>query len=52
MAKLLGSFLGQVKGQVTRGHLISNVADFNIFLQSGTYLRNQKSYSTAEKCIQ
>ena len=29
-------FLGQVKGQVTRGHQRSNFAVFNIFLQSGT----------------
>ena len=29
-------FLGQVKGQVTRGHQRSNFVDFNIFLQIGT----------------
>ena len=31
-----GHFLGQVKGQVTRGHQRSNFVDFNIFLQIGT----------------
>ena len=31
-----GHFLGQVIGQVTRGHQRSNFVDFNIFLQIGT----------------
>ena len=31
-----GHFLGQVKGQVTRGHQRSNFVNFNIFLQIGT----------------
>ena len=30
-----GHFLGQVKGQVTRGHQRSNFAYFNIFRQTG-----------------
>ena len=30
-----GHFLGQVKGQVTRGHQRSNLAYFNIFRQTG-----------------
>ena len=30
-----GQFLGQVKGQVTRGHQRSNLAYFNIFRQTG-----------------
>ena len=34
MTKLLRSFLGQVKGQVTRGHQRSNLAYFNIFFST------------------